>query len=565
MVARPAPAAGVRTNSEAFVATAGKLKFPEYDELQKTTNTDGLESFLTEFAGITANRHVPKAGQTRAPVVANISHATFLLFQPQNRIADQTTLFYRQEEPFLGQAIKDTLPYFIGAASDDRFEQLQKLRRLKRDVKLLQQRIEIEDSIAGDDNSKALTLLAEAEQYGIIPNVPNSEDSEELLDFLRSTLTWTPSSPTFDQNDKVNALRNDRDNLITQLERLRNEIDAARSFALDQRGFSNEVKEQRNRLESIGLYKSPNKGVVNCPLCDSELPHAPPSTEQLISSLHKIDEQIDAVVRQRPRLEKYISERSDEIDRTTRLLEENKLALDAIYNQEEQMREQRLMVSRQARIVGRISLFLDSIQSRVAASDIRDRLAKKEKELKRLEKKASDESVDERLAAALRIIGNQMTTWAKLLELEHSENSVDLDLKNLTVVAYTRTGTVPMREMGSGENWVCCHLIAYLALHQWFVSQNRPVPHFLMLDQPTQVYFPTDNQTLDRSIDDLEDEDRVAVRKMFKLIFEVAASLAPDLQIIITDHADLNEPWFQKAVVERWRGPNKLIPEDWYS
>jgi hypothetical protein len=37
------------------------------------------------------------------------------------------------------------------------------------------------------------------------------------------------------------------------------------------------------------------------------------------------------------------------------------------------------------------------------------------------------------------------------------------------------------------------------------------------------------------------------------------------MQVIVTDHADLEEPWFQEAVVQRWRGDNKLVPPSWYS
>jgi len=43
----------------------------------------------------------------------------------------------------------------------------------------------------------------------------------------------------------------------------------------------------------------------------------------------------------------------------------------------------------------------------------------------------------------------------------------------------------------------------------------------------------------------------------------VAGELAPELQIILMDHADLKEPWFEDAAVERWRRGNKLIPESW--
>ena len=39
--------------------------------------------------------------------------------------------------------------------------------------------------------------------------------------------------------------------------------------------------------------------------------------------------------------------------------------------------------------------------------------------------------------------------------------------------------------------------------------------------------------------------------------------LAPDLQIIICDHANLDEEWFQESVAYNWRNGQKLIPQEW--
>jgi hypothetical protein len=39
--------------------------------------------------------------------------------------------------------------------------------------------------------------------------------------------------------------------------------------------------------------------------------------------------------------------------------------------------------------------------------------------------------------------------------------------------------------------------------------------------------------------------------------------VSPDLQVILIEHADLNEGWYQNAIVERWREGKKLVPEDW--
>lgn len=116
--------------------------------------------------------------------------------------------------------------------------------------------------------------------------------------------------------------------------------------------------------------------------------------------------------------------------------------------------------------------------------------------------------------------------------------------------------------MGSGENWVGHHIIVHLALHEWFSTKKRPVPSFLFLNQPSQVYFPIDNDAED-IIDSVKAEDRIAVLKMFKMMFDAANALSPNFQLIITEHANLKEQWYRDAIVERWRGDVKLVPLSW--
>jgi hypothetical protein len=50
---------------------------------------------------------------------------------------------------------------------------------------------------------------------------------------------------------------------------------------------------------------------------------------------------------------------------------------------------------------------------------------------------------------------------------------------------------------------------------------------------------------------------------MFEYVFASVQAAAGGFQVIITEHADIDEAWFQAGVVERWRGGLKLVPEDW--
>lgn len=98
-------------------------------------------------------------------------------------------------------------------------------------------------------------------------------------------------------------------------------------------------------------------------------------------------------------------------------------------------------------------------------------------------------------------------------------------------------------------------MIALFALHTFFAQNNRPVPGFLFLDQPSQVYFPP--ETNDQNVDSQE------IREIYDFIFARVKELAPALQVIIVDHADINEKGFQNAVIEKWWDGTKLVPSDW--
>ena len=172
--------------------------------------------------------------------------------------------------------------------------------------------------------------------------------------------------------------------------------------------------------------------------------------------------------------------------------------------------------------------------------------------------------MQERVQSALSIISRKMSAWATCLQLEHAEFPLRLDLRRLTVIADGVDGPIPMERMGSGENWVGYHLITHFALHNWFVSRHRPVPRFVFIDQPSQVYFPEDEdwQRQENGTVGLG-EDRQKVERMYRLAYDVVQELNGQFQIIITDHANINQQWFQESVVERWREGSKLIPTEW--
>jgi hypothetical protein len=149
-----------------------------------------------------------------------------------------------------------------------------------------------------------------------------------------------------------------------------------------------------------------------------------------------------------------------------------------------------------------------------------------------------------------------MSEWAKELNLEHSENPYRLDMNKVTVIVDKADRPVPLRQLGSGSNWVGIHLITYFALHKYFITLNRPVPNFIFLDQPSQVYFPSEL--------DEKNTDWNMVSTLYNFIADRTSELKEKLQVIIVDHANLRNENFRNFVIENWWNENNLVPEDWY-
>lgn len=564
-VARREPGRGRKSNSEVYFELGTQISIPTLADLVPNTNAEALIGLLSELSGIAPNQHEPPPGTSRLALEASLKHALFLVFQRQDEIAKRTLLFHRQDEDFIPQAIKDTIPYFLGAVPDDRLAVRHALRRervLLRDLERQQRELE---ALRGGGLPRALSLLAEAENVGLLTRHTRPDSLAESVTLLRSIAASVTEveGGRAGVGDALARSREERQDLSQRYQRVRAQIDSVRSLQHARSGYVNEATAQRDRLSALELFDDPPEGLPRCPVCDSQLEHQTPDASALRESLHDLTAQLSQVQAVQPRLQEYIGTLDEEASRLQSALRDNQRVINALVAQDRSLQERRDLHERQSYVLGRVSVYLENVPSdEVQPEDLSDAIAAARARVDAIERELRDEKVQEILDSIMNVIGRQMSSWAERLELEHARYPLRIDLSQLMVVADTETGPVPMSKMGSGENWVGYHIIAHLALHRHFVQMNRPVPRFLFFDQPTQVYYPPERDA-DGRLDILKDEDRAAVQRMFALILDVAAELAPNLQIVITDHADIDDDRFQQSVIARWRGGEKLVPQEW--
>ena len=565
-VARQNPPTGSTTTNRAYIEEGVIVASPDLAP-QSNTTIEAIEDALTNKIGIAPNMNFPPAGQTRAPLAANLRHALLFCFQQQSEIASNNMLFHGQHENWIAQAIKDTIPYFLGAIQEDRLALEQELARARRELRRAEQTLREAEAVKGEGVSKARGLYIEARQVGLLPDEAIPETSELLRSRLGTVMGWTPESIVFPGSEKLTQLQEEIRSLQLQDQEKADAVKAAQSFAQEAEGFISEGHEQELRLESIGLFatSSGRQHADACPVCSHTLAVPVPSLEAMRRSLEQLKANLESTVRERPKLRDYIENLQKQREELRQRIREKSEDIQGLLREQEASAQLRELNVRRGRVIGRISLWLESVDLVDETSHLKEDVRLKRERVALLEQQLESGEKEERLVSILNRIGMQMTEWANLLQLEHSQNPVRLDLTKLTVVV-DRDRPIPLYHMGSGENWVGFHLITHLALHKHFTEYSRPVPRFLFLDQPSQVYYPPDQDAdLQGSLIAIKDEDQQAVNRMYSLIFDVVEKLAPNFQVVITDHADLAEQRFRSAVVERWRDGEKLIPPDWNS
>ncbi len=579
-VARPAPAQGRASTQQAMLEFGGSDLEPlSFERLMVNTDTAALREQLGRRIGITENLHEPAAASLRQPLEANLGHSTLLCLQGQSEIANANQLFHRQNDVGLEQAIRDTLPYFLGAVPADQALKRVRLREAKRNLQRLDASDRAAELSAATLDATLQGLLAEAHAVGLTP-VSETEGRGARITALQQArfapTEQAPDLPDAAAQDRRRELERTRDQLRAELRRT---LDS-RDLLLDHReggaGYTRAIELQTGRMTSLQLLPtaeqheeieegtSPQPSATDgCPACGQPMAEPDPTAEQMRASLERLREELVDLAAARPKQRAALTRLDEESAGLRAELQAAENAVQALLAAQNANAAARTAVVARDFTRGRIDAILGGLGTSNAA------------ELQRLQQQrttaaaaiaAMEEELDgdderEQLTSRLLAVGRDMTAYADQLNLEHAGVSVRLDLARLTVMTDTEQGPTPLYRIGSAANWIGYHLVTHLALHRYFTRQMRPVPRFLMLDQPTQAYYPSELEQVSGL--PATDSDREAVLLMFSLMRDVVEELDGQFQIIVCDHANLPEDWFQAAIRHNWRDGLKLVPVDW--
>ncbi|MVM39213.1 DUF3732 domain-containing protein [Spirosoma sp. HMF3257] len=564
LVARPNPIKYERSASDVYFLQGDVVSIPNFRELEKNITVDILLQKLENIIGIGEYTHQVE-GYTRPDTPVTFKHSRFYCFQPQTDIDQRDFLFYNQKkESWVEQSMKDTLPYFLGAVETESVKLERQLAEKRRNLNRLEREFKEAQSVVEKTMGQVFELVNEAKQVGLIQISETPKDREEGLKMIQTisendVIQELPDA----ENEVLINLQAQRDIISKELYALRQNIKDTESYQKETQGYESEVKYQALRLESINIYPR-NQSVNNsiCPLCNNVLEQKIPIIEQIERSLLSLQNNLEFTKKEQPKLKQYIDNLYRHRTDLNTQLQEFEKNISAIYKERGEAQRLKDLNVRKGRVLGRISLYLESKLEINDFSETQQKISLLKSEINNLQILLSDEEKDDRLESILDQINVQMTSWSKELDLEFKDRSIKFDLKKLTLFIISPERKIRFDHTGSGENWVSYHLLIHFALHKYFALNQRPTPNFLILDQMSQAYFPPERD-LKGTGEVEQSEDDKAIKRLFDFVFNRTKELDGGMQTIVIDHAKLNDDKFTEAIKEEWRKGNKLVPMDW--
>ncbi|MEM7532935.1 MAG: DUF3732 domain-containing protein, partial [Chloroflexota bacterium] len=473
-------------------------------------------------------------------------------------------LLFRKQNILRNSVIRDEFfAFYLGAVTQIDLQIKHQLHAEKERLSELNKEFNQAEKLRQNTIQIGQSLLYEGQEVGLIDP---AETDENIISIFEQTQDWQSSIAPTISNETLPILRDELYSLRQELRQNQEEISSVKSFIQASEGYSDAVTEQHLRLESINLFNNQGGLFDNaCPLCYSPLGTQPPFFK-MKDALQDLQQNLDTERRELPKLNEhlaYLQSKSDLIkSRIADKQQEIKTAL-ASQVEHENLIQNILETNNQTqRVVAQIGLYLRMLKPISPSSELNQEIQETKERIAIYQDEFDKNDSEKRKERILNAIGSTMSDWANnRLDLEH-KGSYKFDAKKLTVKVDKFSGErIEMERMGGRSNWLGCHLITLLALHKHFIDQNLPVPNFIILDQPAQVYYPNEESGDSQR---KRTADMEAAERMFEFLFDVCESLEQNLQIIILEHANLlSNDRFQNSIIEVWQDGQALIPESW--
>jgi hypothetical protein len=551
---------------------------------QSNANRTFVKHYLDDLSGLTSLDFVAGANSSYRGRPGFRDLAAFT-FQPQNIVANPDVLFFKADTTEHKEKLKNVLPYALGVTTADVLAKRYELDELRREHRSVQREL----SSLREGAQKWLTELqinlSRAREFGLLPpETPVDLPEQRAIALLRGVVTRrestdkseAPSLPrpsVMTLSEEIVSLRRIEEEQAINLSQLRKrwlEMSKLREAAA---AYSKALQVEEERLGiSRWLFEKSSRADELCPVCGNHLGEVHNHLAELVSGLEEVEKGSASFRTLPPSFDKEWAQVRASITHGTDALTSTQARIAALQQTSEVELRKRYTELNASWFVGSLEAGLAQYDRYVNDESLKARAENLNAKITDLAAQVDENALREKLK---RVLERLVVLTSQLLGrfgVEDAKDPASLSITELTLKIAREHRVDYLFEIGSGSNWLGYHLSTILALHQYFLSlPENPVPAFLMIDQPSQVYFPkklAGTKVRNELDPKLADDDVKRVRRIFQELARVAVEIRKqkkDLQIIVVDHAGKNVWGDIKGVhfVGEWRGEEKLVPQKW--
>ncbi|MFM4810156.1 DUF3732 domain-containing protein [Aeromonas hydrophila] len=486
------------------------------------------------------------------------SFSSFML-QHQNLVANKHALFYRFDEKEKRDQAIEHIKIFLGLVDQEFFHLSQEKERLTSDVKRLERQKETNKRTSDRYKQNIEPVLRQLYASMGFDNDPialekilkHPQDAKERLDLIivPEKINHTSDAAT----QLYNRLKLTRNHKTAELRRLYRQAAS----------INKHIQEEERFVDNIKKFSSPKHIHISssiCPFCHTEKDTLRQSAEKLQQAITKVSGNLAQARPMKAKFESSLIDVKREIEAVSLELRATTLQITEVEKTEKQLAEQKSLYESILIQKAKLFMLLDTL-SMADDAELEKQITEIHKQLREINKSLIKYDIQKGLESASTNVNKYMAEIGQHFEFESSYKPINLhfsfesfDLYHLT----PRGEKIYLRSMGSGANWLYCHVTLFLALHKYFATlgDKCSIPSILFLDQPTQVYFPNFNRDSSDSFEEQKgkeekqrtindrpvDEDIKAVENLFTQLStycnELSLNNGFSPQIIVTDHAD---------------------------
>lgn len=557
VIGRPAPKTGNMKSAYLKIETDYKtiedIKYDYFNDISLKPIKNDVQNDFEELLGLSLKK---LESDYESFGKLSIRDTVSFLFQHQNLVANKHALFYRFDDLAKRKRVIQALPVLLGVADSEYYQLVKLIKETERKILAEEKVLE---RIQQKKSNQIDNIRDQIQIYYTMLDL-NLEEGLSLRELKKIGLNLpVPPKILTDQTKsftKVAQLENEREVLYVEKNEIENAISSLLSNSDDSLDYAKhlrQTKAKQNYNTSIDE--------LACPLCDNSVSHITENIVKLNESKNKLIEELTKVntfskdstqIIEKFRLEKKaLADKIKSISNNIEILTKENIDIEKIKGKRESIIHQKGVLETT------IKHLLESNDLSKFNSDLvslKEQLTSYNKEFLKYKDLKQFKSETELF------IKEQMDRIASKLDFEDELKPIDFhfNIDDFSFYHKHKSEKIRLDEMGSGANWLACHLSLFLSfLHLSCSNSKSIIPSFLMIDQPSQVYFPRTakkNELNDSEDEEKFDENIKQVINIFKVLNEEIDLIHKNTnikpQIIVLEHA--KEKDFEEFIIKDW-------------